>query len=779
MLRTNHTTSDEVALTLRHCDGVDALATTLVLGILADGRTLAVALLRQHEQVAVAVGDLHAQHVGIALERDATHAGGVAASRPDFGLIKEDRLAVRRAEDDLLALLDAAHVDQLVILLQVDGNEPVAAAVVVGTHGRLLDHATLRGKDQILVLREVTSRDDCRGMLSLGQCKHVDQCRATCLTRTNGQLMDLDAVDLTLVGEEQHIVMRRSDKQVLDKVIVLERKALHALAATLLGAIRRHRQTLHVACVRAGDNHVLLGDEVLDVEVLSLHAADLRATLVGEARGDLAQLVLDDAQDLLTMLEKVDVVGDARAQVLDLRDELVTGKSSQAAQTHLQDCLALDVIQAKALVHAALRLGVVTRGTDDMNDLVDVVHGDEQALTDVEVLLGLVQVILRAAGHHVDLVVDVVGEHLAQGQRARHAIYERDVDDAKVGLQLRALVQVVEHHLRHGAVLEVDDDAHALAVGLVAHVRDALNMLLIDLLRDTLLQKALVDLVRDLGHHETLATTLANVLDMHLGAHRDGAATGLVGLADALGAHDDATSREVRAGKHLHQVVCGDVGVVNHHADGLGDLTQVVGRHVGGHAHGNARRAVDQQVGESRRQHGRLGERLVVVGLQVDGLLVEVAQHLHGGIGQAALRVAHGCRGVTVDGAKVAVAVNERQAHGEVLRHTHHRVIDGRVTMRVILTHDFADRPRRLLVRAARNDVCLVHGVEDAAVHRLEAVAHVRKRAGHDDGHGVLQEGGLHLLCHLDRLERSAVDVLQVQTRARFVRDGVRERSPS
>ncbi len=46
----------------------------------------------------------------------------------------------------------------------------------------------------------------------------------------------------------------------------------------------------------------------------------------------------------------------------------------------------------------------------------------------------------------------------------------------------------------------------------------------------------------------------------------------------------------------------------------------------------------------------------------------------------------------------------------------------------------------------------LVHGVEDAPVHRLQAVPHVGQGPLDDDGHGVVQKGLLHLLgqVHID-----------------------------
>src|SRR5262249_16660481 len=40
----------------------------------------------------------------------------------------------------------------------------------------------------------------------------------------------------------------------------------------------------------------------------------------------------------------------------------------------------------------------------------------------------------------------------------------------------------------------------------------------------------------------------------------------------------------------------------------------------------------------------------------------------------------------------------------------------------------------------------LVHRVEDAPVHRLEAVARIRQRPRHDHAHGVIEVAALHLL---------------------------------
>ena len=105
------------------------------------------------------------------------------------------------------------------------------------------------------------------------------------------------------------------------------------------------------------------------------------------------------------------------------------------------------------------------------DDLVDIVECDHQALEDVRAFLGLRQLVARPAHDDVFLVRDVVVQHLLEREHARHAVHERQHDGAEAHLQLRVLVQLVEHHLRNGVLLEVDDDVDAVAVGAVVDVR--------------------------------------------------------------------------------------------------------------------------------------------------------------------------------------------------------------------------------------------------------------------------------------------------------------------
>ena len=85
-----------------------------------------------------------------------------------------------------------------------------------------------------------------------------------------------------------------------------------------------------------------------------------------------------------------------------------------------------------------------------------------------------------------------------------------------------------------------------------------------------------------------------------------------------------------------------DLGVVDQGDDGVADLAEVVRRDARRHADGDPARAVDQQVGELARQDPRLLVLLVVVRLEVDGVEVDVLEHLGGDRAELRLGVPHG-----------------------------------------------------------------------------------------------------------------------------------------
>ncbi len=114
-------------------------------------------------------------------------------------------------------------------------------------------------------------------------------------------------------------------------------------------------------------------------------------------------------------------------------------------------------------------------------------------------------------------------------------------------------------------------------------------------------------------------------------------------------------------------------------------------RDVGGHADGDAAGAVDEKVREARRQDRRLLHAPVIIVLEVDGLFVDVLEEMLRDLGEAAFGVTHRRRRIAVNRAEIALPVDQRQAHGELLHHAHQGVVDRAVAVGMEIAHHLAD----------------------------------------------------------------------------------------
>ena len=165
---------------------------------------------------------------------------------------------------------------------------------------------------------------------------------------------------------------------------------------------------------------------------------------------------------------------------------------------------------------------------------------------------------------------------------------------------------------------------------------------------------------------------------------------------------------------------------------GLAKLGGVVRRDRGRHADRNALRAVGQQVRKPAGQHHRLLGLAVVIGTELDAVLVNALEQQPRDVGHAGFGIAVGGGVIAVDIAEIALAVDQRIARGEILRQTHHGVVDRLVAMGMERAHHVADDLGGFLEPRARIEPQQPHAVEDAAMHRLQAIARIRQRAVHD-----------------------------------------------
>ena len=172
----------------------------------------------------------------------------------------------------------------------------------------------------------------------------------------------------------------------------------------------------------------------------------------------------------------------ARRSLMNARTSLSSSSSFSIsrpvslARRMLRIASACRSLSLKRACSCALAVGVSSARADDLDHLVDVVDGDLEPFEDVLALERLVEIELRAPDDDFVAVLDVVLEHFLERHHLRHEAararvgHEREHDDAERRLHRRVLVELVEHHARNRVALELDHDAHAVAVGLVAQV---------------------------------------------------------------------------------------------------------------------------------------------------------------------------------------------------------------------------------------------------------------------------------------------------------------------
>ena len=166
----------------------------------------------------------------------------------------------------------------------------------------------------------------------------------------------------------------------------------------------------------------------------------------------------------------------------------------------------------------------------------------------------------------------------------------------------------------------------------------------------------------------------------------------------------------------------------------------------------------------SHAQAGRvaaaLAERAATLGQRVDHLH---RQRRHLGLGVARRGGTHVARR-----AEVALTFGQRIAQRPRLHEAHERVVNRRVAVRVELAHHVADDAGALVEALVGAVTPVVHAVDHAAVHGLQAIAHIGERATDDDAHRVVEVAALHLDLQVDLVD-VAVVVVRVRIGAFFV----------
>jgi hypothetical protein len=229
--------------------------------------------------------------------------------------------------------------------------------------------------------------------------------------------------------------VRVRSEDLRDAVAFLRIRPDDSLSGAVLAVGHLHGHALDVVGLGDHNELVLLGDQILVFD-LALGVDDGRAALVVVLLTDLAEFLLDDAQqDLLVcqhLLEPLDGVLDLLVLLLDLGRLHVR----QRAQLHADDVGGLALGELELRLQAGPRRVPILAVLNEVDDVVDHLQGLQPALEDVCAVPCLREVVLGAPADDLPAVIDVVFQRLLETQHLWLAVDQRQVDHAEGRLEV-------------------------------------------------------------------------------------------------------------------------------------------------------------------------------------------------------------------------------------------------------------------------------------------------------------------------------------------------------
>src|SRR4029078_13414411 len=215
------------------------------------------------------------------LQLHAAYARGGAAHGPNLVLADTDRQALAADHEDVVAAggLDDPH--QLVAVTQVEGDEAIAATIVVLVERRLLDDALPGREEQVALAGEVARFDDGCDRLTWLQWQQVDDGHALGRSFPLGNVERPQPIHTTAVAEEQQERMGCGEDDVLDDVVGLQPGSGDTAATTTLCLEAVGGDGLDVLRLGHHDDELFVLDQI-EVGHLAVVEADLADTRLGE-----------------------------------------------------------------------------------------------------------------------------------------------------------------------------------------------------------------------------------------------------------------------------------------------------------------------------------------------------------------------------------------------------------------------------------------------------------------------------------------------------------------
>src|ERR1017187_3631189 len=481
----------------------DALAAAGNQAVGCQRGALAVTVFGDGEEQPFLLSHLHADQVIVRVETHTAHAARLAAHGAHVFLAEAYGLAPVGSQEHVVVAVRDLGADEFVAVVQRDGDDAARHGVVELGELAFLDDAVFGDHHDVLVGDEILDAEEGPGFLVILQVDEVAEVLALAGGGGVGNLVCLEPVDAAARGEDQQVGVGGSDNQALHEILGARAHADAPLAAAGLAAVGIDAGALEVAAARHGDGDVFHRYQVFQLDLAGV-LDDLGAALVAETLLDFFEFLDNERAQNAVGAEQFEILGDAALDIGQLIEDLLLLHPGEALQLELDDGLRLLVAELEGGDQSLAGFARQFGRAHDADDFVEVVEGLLEAEQDMLAVARLAKLELGAPADHFDAVVDEEFDAIDQAELAGLPVDDGQHDDAEADLELGVLIKVVEDHLGLLATLELEDDAHAVAVALIADIADAVDFLFVDEGARGLDEAGLVDLVGDLGDPDLL-----------------------------------------------------------------------------------------------------------------------------------------------------------------------------------------------------------------------------------------------------------------------------------
>ena len=358
---------------------------------------------------------------------------------------------------------------------------------------------------------------------------------------------------------------------------------------------------------------------------------------------------------------------------------------------------------------ALLCFGLRLRLADDLDNPVNVGEGQQQPLNRVLLSPRSDQQVLRPAAQHMGTMSNELDQQLLDVQLAGLAVHEGKKNHRERILQRRELVELIQDHMRVGIAAKVDQQLDWLfQIADILDASDSLDLVSLHQGRD-FLDHAIASLLEGNFGDDDSRPALFRFLDLTAGSNDNRAAAGVERTPNRLSSADNPPGWKIGTRHHRHQLIDRNIRIVEHHDQGIANLTQIVGRNRGRHADRDPVGTVNQQIGEAAGQDNWLGPPFIIRRHKIDRVQLQIVEHHRRKRAEPSLGVPHGGRRQTRDRAKVPLLVDQGVPHVPLLGHPDQGGINDTLAVGVVVTTGITGDLRTFDPRRTGAEVQIIH----------------------------------------------------------------------